>query len=161
MTIESITDGHFFIYLLLNIMLELFKNCKKLKKILLRILGYLLLNFVLIVVFLTMFTIEEWGHGCIDSGFSLYLCATRKVIATNILWYFSGFPINILAVLMVFGFIFILLTENIFGWSVSNLDDEIYLVSLVGIWFVLLIIVIIIWIRYLLRKRKQKQKKSD
>ena len=34
---------------------------------------------------------------------------------------------------MVFGFIFILLTENIFGWSVSNLDDEIYLVSLVGI----------------------------
>ena len=161
MTIESITDGHFFIYLLLNIMLKLFKNCKKLKKILLRILGYLLLNFVLIVVFLTMFIIEEWGHGCIGSGFSLYLCATRKVIATNILWYFSGFPINILAVLMAFGFIFIFLTENIFGWSVSSLDDEIYLVSLVGIWFVLLITGIIFWIRYLLRKRKQKSKKSD
>ena len=142
-------------------MFKLFKNHKKLKKILLWILGYLLLNFVLIVVFLTMFIIEEWGHGCIGSGFSLYLCTTRKVIATNILWYFSGFPINILAVLMAFGFIFIFLTENIFGRSVSSLDDEIYLVSLVGIWFVLLITGIIFWIRYLLRKRKQKSKKSD
>ena len=142
-------------------MLKLFKNRKKLKKILLWILGYLLLNFVLIVVFLAMFTIEEWGHGCIGSGFSLYLCATRKVIATNILWYFSWFPINILAVLMAFGFIFIFLTENIFGRSVSSLDDEIYFVSLVGIGTSLLITGIIFWIRYLLRKRKQKQKKSD
>lgn len=142
-------------------MLKLFKNRKKLKKILLRIFVYLLLNFVVIVVFLTMFTIEEWGHGCIGSGFSLYLCATRKVIATNILWYFSGFPINILAVLMAFGFIFIFLTENIFGRSVSSLDDEIYFVSLVGIGTSLLITGIIFWIRYLLRKRKQKQKKSD
>lgn len=140
-------------------MLKFFKKYKGLKLILLGIFVYLLLNFVLIVVLLTMFTIEEWGHGCIGSGFSLYLCATRKVIATNILWYFSGFPINILAVLMAFGFIFIFLTENIFGRSVSSLDDEIYLVSLVGIWFVLLITGIIFWIRYLLRKRKQK--KSD
>ena len=158
MTIESITDGHFFIYLPPNIMLKLFKNRKKLKKILLRILGYLLLNFVLIVVFLTMFIIEEWGHGCIGSGFSLYLCATRKVIATNILWYFSWFPVNILAVFMAFGFIFIFLTENIFGRSVSSLDDEIYLVSLVGVWFVFLITVIIIWTRYLLKKLLRKKK---
>ncbi len=142
-------------------MFKFFKNYKKLKKILLWIFRYLLLNFVLIVVFLTMFTIEEWGHGCIGSGFFLYLCATRKVIATNIFWYFSGFPINILAVLMAFGFIFIFLTENIFCRSVSSLDDEIYLVSLVGIWFIFLITGIIIWARYLLRKRKQKQKKSD
>ena len=34
---------------------------------------------------------------------------------------------------MAFGFIFIFLTENIFGQSVSSLDDEIYLVSIVGV----------------------------
>ena len=154
MTIESITDGHFFIYLLLNIMFKLFKNRKKLKKILLRIFVYLLLNFLVIVTFWTMLTLEEWDHGCIGSDFSLYLCVIWKVSTTNILWFLIWFPINILAVPIALWTIFILLTHNFFGFWDMDLGKQFYSLGLLGIIIMALIYWIYIWLRKFFKKKK-------
>ena len=142
-------------------MLKLFKNRKKLKKILLRILGYLLLNLLIVLTFISIFSVWEYEYNCTSTGRKLYFCAILEVLFSSSFWWGLANPMFFFTVFLVIGLIVYWFTRDFIDWRVL-FDD--YLISdyiIIGIGTSLLITIIIIWIRYLLRKWKQKQKKSD
>ena len=143
-------------------MFKLSKNYKKFKKILLRILGYLLLNLLIVLIFICIFSVWEHEYNCTSTGRKLYFCAIGEVLFSSSFWWgLVNYPIVFFSVFLVIGLIVYWFTRDFIDWRVL-FDD--YLISdyvIIGIGTSLLITVIIIWIRYLLRNRKQKQKKSD
>ena len=142
-------------------MFKLSKNYKKLEKILLRILGYLLLNLLIVLTFISIFSVWEHEYNCTSTGRKLYFCAIGEVLFSSSFWWGLANPMFFFTVFLVIGLIVYWLTRDFIDWRVL-FDD--YLISdyvIIGIGTSLLITGIIFWTRYLLRKRKQKQKKSD
>jgi len=143
-------------------MFKLFKSHKKLKKILFRILGYLLLNLLIALILISIFSVWEYEYNCTSTGRKLYFCAIGEVLFSSSFWWgLVNYPIVFFSIFLVIGLIVYWLTRDFIDWRVL-FDD--YLISdyvIIGIGTSLLITGIIFWIRYLLRKRKQKQKKSD
>ena len=142
-------------------MFKLSKNYKKFKKILLWILEYLLLNLPIVLTLISIFSVWEHEYNCTSTGRKLYFCAIWEVLFSSSFWWGLVNPMFFLTVFLVIGLIVYWLTRSFIDWRVL-FDD--YLISdyvIIGIGTSLLITGIIIWIRYLLRKRKQKSKKSD
>lgn len=140
-------------------MFKLSKSHKKLKKILLWILEYLLLNLLIALILISIFSVWEYEYNCTSTGRKLYFCAILEVLFSSSFWWGLANPMFFFTVFLVIGLIVYWLTRSFIDWRVL-FDD--YLISdyvIIGIGTSLLITGIIFWIRYLLRKRKQK--KSD
>ena len=156
MTIESIIYGHFFIYLLLNIMLKLFKTHKKLRWILLWILGYWFVNFLF--MFMVTYLIEvNWDEytSCSEvTWWKFLLCVLQSTLSKYVWWNFFS-PLNRFIGFIVLWSAFFVLTQSIFSWWAIKLDEKsFYLLALVGVTIVVLICWIYIWLRKLFKKKK-------